>query len=195
MLLIAGAIVYRAANDGGLKHWPDTDLGADEVVVYTEAPTRPLHLHLFRPEDVSPAPVVVLFHGGALVETRIDQFVPQAEVLNDAGFSVAIAEYRVREDGGTPDTSISDAIDAVAWLRANGSDHGLDAKFVAAGGASSGGWLAAETALVDEPPDALVLFNPAVTRGNAPDVAVSTIVFHGDSELRIETSSYPKPKF
>ncbi|NNE72999.1 MAG: alpha/beta hydrolase [Acidimicrobiales bacterium] len=172
--------------------WPDTDLGADEVQIYKDTDTRPLHLHLFLPAGASPRsakPGVVFFHGGGLSRTPLDQFVPQAEALRAQGLVVAIAEYRVLHDGGTPESSLSDAADAVAWLRSEGAELGVDPNRVAASGASAGGWLAADTALGSgPPPDALVLFNPAVNRTEAPSADIPIIVFHGDADTTVDLS-------
>ena len=182
-LIVGGNLLYSALENEDPQGWPDVDLGADEVVQYKDTDSRPLHLHLFRPAGEGPFAVAVLFHGGGLTSTRLEQFRPQADDLNDAGYAVAIAEYRVRADGGTPESSLSDAVDAVAWLQDNGADHDLDPQFVVAGGASSGGWIAAETAYGPSPPAALVLFNPAI--GPGPDLGRTlppTILFHGDSD-------------
>ena len=185
-IIVSGNLLYSALNNEEPRGWPDVDLGADEVVEYKDTDSRPLHLHLFRPDGEGPFAVAVLFHGGGLVSTRLEQFLPQADDLNAAGYAVGIAEYRVRADGGTPDSSLSDAADAVAWLQKNGADHGLDPRFVVAGGASSGGWIAAETAYGPSPPAALVLYNPAI--GPGPDLGCTlppTLLLHGDADREV----------
>lgn len=182
-LLVLGNLVYAIGNNrvDDVRGWPDVELGADDVVAYKSTSARPLHLHVFHPQG-APSPVLVLFHGGGLRDIRLEQFVPQAERLNAAGYSVAVAEFRVSSDGASRADSASDATDAIAWLRTNGSDLGVDSSFVAAGGASAGGWLAVESAHVDDPPDALVLFNPAVNASNVPTAAVPMIIFHAATD-------------
>ena len=74
-----------------------------------------------------------------------------------------------------PTACVADAKSAVRWLRIKAARLGLDPHRIAAGGGSAGGHIAAATGTLpdfDEPtedamissvPDALVLFNPALT--------------------------------
>jgi acetyl esterase/lipase len=91
------------------------------------------------------------------------------------------AEYRVKSRHGvTPRECVADAKSAIRWVRGHARELGVDARRIAAAGGSSGGHLAAATAMVrgfDEPdedltissaPDALVLFNPALDLSGLP---------------------------
>ena len=86
------------------------------------------------------------------------------------------ADYRVLTRHGTKAVScIEDGKSAIRWIRQNAYRLGIDPNKVAAGGGSAGGHVAASIAIikgfeaegedhrVPSIPDALVLFNPAVT--------------------------------
>jgi acetyl esterase/lipase len=80
--------------------------------------------------------------------------------------------------------SVSDGKSAMRWVRANADEFGIDPSRIAAVGSSSGGMMAAATALdtelddpnddekIDPRPNALILYNPALT--NTPKVVELT---------------------
>jgi acetyl esterase/lipase len=84
------------------------------------------------------------------------------------------AEYRVKSlHGAEPLDGVLDAADAIRWIRRHAGELRVDPARIAAAGGSSGGHLAASTAVLqhtgifgdaagDSRPDALVLFNPAL---------------------------------
>ncbi|SHN75105.1 alpha/beta hydrolase [Cryptosporangium aurantiacum] len=142
------------AHEGPL---PPAHVAADGVrtvnaIPYAGVPGyRPLELDLILPpEAVGPVPVVVFLHGGgwrvgsrstvgpAYAGTRPTPF----ERLALAGIAVASVDYRLSAEATWP-APLHDVKAAVRWLRARGSEAGLDTTRIAAWGESAGGHLAA----------------------------------------------------
>jgi len=113
-------------------------------------------------------PAVVLFFGGAWRFGSPDALLSHASFLVKKGMICVLADYRVSNRHGTTIAdSVADAKAALTWTRQNAARLGIDAQKIAAGGASSGGHLAACSALVpglpsEDRPDALLLLNPAL---------------------------------
>jgi acetyl esterase/lipase len=134
---------------------------------YGPGPDRFLELTL--PDDATPAPVVVVIHGGFWRPAYgIELARPLAADLAAAGFAAVAVEYRrVGEDGGWPGTleDVAAAVDCLAELP---DAPRLDLTDVTAVGHSAGGhlaaWLAARHRL------------PAGAPGAAPRVRVTALV-------------------
>ena len=170
MLFVAG---HPASAE---EHLPD------RIEVYKVVDDVSLSLRLFLPEGHHAAlarPAVVFFHGGAWITGRPESLYPYAEHLSTAGLVGISAEYRVRDrHGSTPYDAISDAFDAMRYVRDHATRWGIDPQRIAAGGSSAGGHLAAATATLvaedlagDAPsaararPDALILYYPVYDNG------------------------------
>jgi acetyl esterase/lipase len=115
---------------------------------------------IYLPEGAGPFPFVIDIHGGAFrIGDKAGEAVAQ-EVL-DAGIAVVRPNYRYSTDAIWPAQG-EDMLAAVAWLRANGADYGLDPERFALWGQSAGGFLAVSTALslveAGTPPRAVVDF-------------------------------------
>jgi acetyl esterase/lipase len=115
---------------------------------------RPLLLDLVVPAGTPPAVVLVL-DGGALAagshkHGRIGDHVTDRLVA--AGFAVARAQYRQGREAAFP-AQLHDVKAAVRWIRHHAAELGLDAARVAAGGHSSGGYLAAMLAVTADQPE------------------------------------------
>jgi len=108
---------------------------------------RPLSLDLHRPE-VDGAPLVLFVHGGGWRVGSRRVFCPTMEDLDPfgrivaAGFAVASVDYRLSSEAVFP-AQVDDVAAALAWLRANGSDLGVDAGRIVLWGESAGATLAA----------------------------------------------------
>jgi len=137
-----------------------------------------LKLHVFEPEvrTKEPRPVIIFFYGGAWKAGSPKQFEQHCRYLASRGMVAITADYRVSSRQGTKaDAAVADAKSAVRWLRENFKTLHIDEDRVVAAGGSAGGHLAACTAMIDgfesddqnlvisSKPNALVLFNPAVT--------------------------------
>ena len=165
------------AQNAALAPQPTAIEGAT-THVYKSIGDVALRLHVFKParaEASAQKPVIVFFFGGGWRAGVLSQFVPQARHLADRGMVAIVADYRVfGRHGSTPFEAMADAKSALRWVRAHATELGVDPNRLAAAGGSSGGHLAASTAVFstfDEPgedlkvsskPNALVLFNPAL---------------------------------
>ncbi|HET7546244.1 MAG TPA: alpha/beta hydrolase [Usitatibacter sp.] len=96
--------------------------------------------------DIFPAKdargTLVFIHGGYWRSLDKDLFAWLAAPFVAAGIGVALPRYRLVPEVTIEDT-VEDAIDAVAWLFANGARHGLPMQRVVLSGWSAGGHLAA----------------------------------------------------
>jgi acetyl esterase/lipase len=103
-------------------------------------------LDLYLPEGATgPVPVVVWVHGGAFMMG--DKSGPQSlAALNEAGYAVAAINYRLSGTDQWP-AQLEDVEAAVAYLRANAGDLGIDPAKVALFGASAGGHLVSTTGI------------------------------------------------
>lgn len=106
---------------------------------------------------------------------------PERRQLASRGMVAMTADYRVKSRHGVkPVQCLADARSAIRWVRTNAARLGVDPGRIAAAGGSAGGHLAGSTAFIDafdEPgedrsvsaaPNALVLFNPALTLAPLP---------------------------
>lgn len=115
----------------------------------------------------APRPVMLYLHGGGFVLGTLDggDEVGRA-IAARSGWDVVSLEYRLAPENPYP-AALEDVLDAMAFLREQGCDLGLDSSRVAVGGDSAGGNLAAALCLYlrdhDLPlPAAQVLVYPAV---------------------------------
>ncbi|MFH5879423.1 alpha/beta hydrolase fold domain-containing protein [Arthrobacter sp. NA-172] len=124
--------------------------------------SRPLLLDLYLPESAQQQkmtgnlrPAIVHFHGGgwrigerSSLGPVFDGFgLSPFEVLVEAGFVVASADYRLSGEAHFP-AQLHDAQAAVRWLRDNAVEHGIDPGRIYAWGDSAGGHLASLVGLV-----------------------------------------------
>jgi len=168
---------------------------------------RDLYIHVFSPAGGGAhRPAALMFFGGGFQNGDVGSLARQAKSFADHGYVAAIADYRVFcRDATRPADAFEDAADAREWMRANAAKLGIDPGRLVLVGESSGGALAAATALRAPPearPAALVLFNPVtdlrvgpwasqMTPAQLLDFSPSllpaerlppTIVFHGTAD-------------
>ncbi|SEI99562.1 Acetyl esterase/lipase [Arthrobacter sp. yr096] len=116
--------------------------------------SRPLLLDLYLPGGWDHAsdqrlPAVVHFHGGgwrvgerSSLGPVCDKFgLDPFDVLAEAGFVVASADYRLSSEAHYP-AQLHDAQAAVQWLRNNAGEYGIDPARIYVWGDSAGGHLA-----------------------------------------------------
>jgi pectinesterase len=115
-----------------------------ENLVYSTAGGRDLHLDILVPAATrtTPAPAVILLHGGGWKSGDRSQTIPMARRLAGDGFVAVAVEYRLSPEALYP-AAVHDAKAAVRWLRSRGKEFGIDTEKIAALGCSAGGQLAA----------------------------------------------------
>ncbi|MGE0099458.1 MAG: alpha/beta hydrolase [Hydrogenophaga sp.] len=102
---------------------------------------------LFAPAFDVALPVLLYFHGGGFTVGSVASHEPLCRQLAHlAHCAVLSVNYRLAPEAKFP-TAVDDAWDALAWLREEADELGLDAKRMAVGGDSAGGTLAAVTAI------------------------------------------------
>lgn len=176
MKLLWAALAFAGFAQAQVQPQPLTIEGA-ATHVYKKVGDVELRLHVFAPATLAtaPRPAIVFFFGGGWRTGNVLQFVPQSKYLAERGMVAIVADYRVFDrHGTTPLDAIADGKSAMRWVRSHARELGVDPGRIAAGGGSSGGHLAASTAVLDgfdqagedlktsSKPNALVLFNPAV---------------------------------
>lgn len=122
-----------------------------DVVFAEPVGFRPLSLDLWRPATTG-VPVVVFLHGGGwrvgsrrTMTPTMPGDGPFARIAA-AGLAVASIDYRLSGEACFP-AQVDDVAAALAWLRENGDEHGLDASRIVLWGESAGATLAALVAL------------------------------------------------
>ncbi|UKA53999.1 alpha/beta hydrolase [Arthrobacter sp. FW305-BF8] len=138
---------------------------------------RPLLMDLYLPEPAhndagngaALRPAIVHFHGGGWRVGARSSLGPVAdgfglspfEVLAEAGFVVASADYRLSAEAHYP-AQLHDAQAAVRWLRDHAADYGVDPNRIYAWGDSAGGHLASLVGLLagDSPVAAVAAWYP-----------------------------------
>jgi acetyl esterase/lipase len=152
-----------------------------DTIVYKKIDTSNLIMKVVYPPNFSTSetyPAMVFFFGGGWKRGSIEHFEMQADYFAKRGIICFLADYRVESrQGATIVECVKDARSAIRYLRKNADRFSIDGNKIIAAGGSSGGQLAAATAISDGPdestddisispfPNALVLFNPAVDLG------------------------------
>jgi acetyl esterase/lipase len=131
--------------------YPGGIVARPHVEFANHAGYRPLQLDLYLHRDrtrTPPRPLVLWLHGGGWRRGDSRQSGAFADFpsvlagLAARGYVVASVDYRLSGEARFP-AQIQDVKAAIAWLRANASELGIDPKRVVAWGGSAGGHLAA----------------------------------------------------
>ena len=153
-----------------------------EPHVYKKTGDRELRVFAFKPPGWQAGdrrPALVFFHGGSWTGGNANQLAGQSRYLAARGIVCLTVEYRLLPGGNSkgselPVICVQDARSAFRWVRAHAGEFGIDSARLGVGGASAGGYLAAQLALSpggDAPPDdlqvplapaAMLLFNPVI---------------------------------
>ena len=166
-----------------------------KTFVYKTIGTTDLRLYVFNSADHQPShktSAAVFFYGGGFLFGDIRRYQTQATHLALRGLVTVLVDYRAKcRHGSTMLDSVSDGKSAMRWVRAHADEFGIDPSRIAAVGSSSGGMMAAATALdtelddpnddnkIDPRPNALILYNPALTM--TPKVVELTIKNFGQA--------------
>jgi acetyl esterase len=161
------------------------ELPGTKIETYKKASGVQLKVWIYNPDGHQASdkkPAVVFFFGGGWKSGSPGQFHHQCRYLASRGIVAMTADYRVSSRQGTKAVScVEDGKSAVRWIRKNAGRLGVDPTRVGAGGGSAGGHVAAAIGIIREfdakgedkkvssTPDALLLFNPAVTLADIDD--------------------------
>ncbi len=177
-LLCAAVLCCFTSPVLGQRNYPPDFTDADAHIYKTVGETK-LKLYVFKPEGHQPSdhrPAIVFFFGGGWTNGSPTQFEQQCRYLASRGMVAITADYRVASRQQVKAVEcVKDAKSAIRWVRGHAAELGIDPEKIIAGGGSAGGHIAACTGVLtefDEPnedksissrPNALVLFNPAVS--------------------------------
>ena len=127
-------------------------------------PHGDVRVRLYRPESDTPVPVLLYIHGGGWTMGSIDGGVDYLvrDIVRTIGIAVASVDYRLAPEHKFP-IPVEDSQAALAWLRDNASDLGLDLSRIAIGGDSAGANISAAITHLD--------------RGNATPLAAQVLLF------------------
>jgi acetyl esterase/lipase len=120
---------------------------------YAEVGKRPLSFDLFRADDSSTLPLVVMIHGGGWISGDRYDFLEEAQVFAAAGFAAATVEYRLAPLHPYP-AAVADVMAFVRYARGNAAELGIDPERIGAMGVSAGGHLAAMLGVAGKRPTA-----------------------------------------
>ncbi|QYG93170.1 alpha/beta hydrolase [Iamia sp. SCSIO 61187] len=117
-----------------------------------------LDLHLPPGREGAARPTLVLVHGGGFAAGSRARHTDEALAYARRGFVVATIDYRLDPGAGASRArlraasaaALDDGMEAVRWLRAHATEHGIDPDRIAALGASAGGQLALSLALLED---------------------------------------------
>jgi acetyl esterase/lipase len=142
-VLLVMAVLAFAWTDASAQMTSARDIPYDGVADHPEG--RDL-LDVYMPEGAEDVPVMVFFHGGALVGGQKDDGEALARRLTAMGIGVVSATYRMSPEVSHP-VHTQDAARAVAWVSENIAAHGGDPGRLVLAGHSAGAYLAALLAL------------------------------------------------
>jgi acetyl esterase/lipase len=152
-----------------------------ERVIYKKIDTTQLEMRVFLPpqkESTNKYPAMVFFSGGGWYNCSMTQFEHQARYFAERGIACFLVEYRVwSTHRASIFDCIADAKSSMRYIKENADRFNIEKNKIIAAGGSSGGHLAAATAMTigyDDPndnlsisskPNALILFNPVIDLG------------------------------
>ncbi|MES2568479.1 MAG: alpha/beta hydrolase [Verrucomicrobiota bacterium] len=141
VLLFAGCAGYGPphANEKILRN-----------VLFASPRGHALHMDLYVPKTVSPAPVVIWIFGGSWKFGSKGYHVNVRD-LSRYGIAVAAIQYRLSATAPYP-AQLEDCQAALRWLRTHGRSVGIDPRRIGVSGESAGGHLAALLGTIEKTP-------------------------------------------
>lgn len=160
LLLSALALLLNSANT-------QSQSGADAVYTYSAPEGEALSAHVYNPPTRDAAPAILVLHGGGWAYGSPTWMDSSARRFADQGMVAIAVQYRLSRNGVTPIDALHDTCAAMAWIREQADELGVDPSRIAAYGVSAGGHLAASMTTIGCPeavegPDLLVLYSPAL---------------------------------
>jgi len=145
-------------------------------------PHGPVPVRIYTPAGTAPAgvPALVWLHGGGFIGGDLDMHEADwtaREVCAAAGAVVVSVDYRLATGGVSYPVPHDDTVAAIAWVRDQASDLGVDPARISVGGASAGGNLTAGAVVKLRDRDgwiqAALILVYAVLHARVPSPAVS----------------------
>jgi acetyl esterase len=142
---------FRAAVEGfravGFDRESVTDV-RDVLIEDSDAETKPTCARLFLPAGGAQRPLVIWAHGGSWVRVSVDLMDSYFRVIaNRSQCAVLAVDYRLSPESRFPE-AIGELYRAARWAQENAALLGIDPRRIGIGGESSGGNLAAATAVL-----------------------------------------------
>ncbi|MBI1348454.1 alpha/beta hydrolase fold domain-containing protein [bacterium] len=178
LTLCLAILTCLTATTYAQRNYPP-ELPGSQSYIYKTVGDVKLPLYVYSPKDhqaTDHTPCIVFFFGGGWANGSPQQFEQQCQYLASRGMVAITADYRVASRHGVKAVDcVKDAKSAIRWVREHASELGIDPDKVVASGGSAGGHLAAcagvitefdeptESANISSRPNAMVLFNPAVS--------------------------------
>lgn len=136
---------YAASNDA--LRLPPPALRA--IVNRTiPGPASEIPVRVYTPDADGPLPLLLFYHGGGWVVGDLDSHDSMCRFYShEAGCVVVSVDYRMGPEHRFP-AAIEDAQAALGWARENAAMLGIDANWIAVGGDSAGGNIAAALCLL-----------------------------------------------
>lgn len=136
----------RAASDAMIEGMlPPVEIGGQEDLEIPDG-DRTIRARLYRPVGRAVAPLLVFFHGGGWEIGSIEVSErPLRRLVADSGWAVLSVEYRLAPEDPFP-AGLDDCVAATVWAASERHRLGVRTDFLAVGGDSSGGNLAAAVA-------------------------------------------------
>jgi acetyl esterase/lipase len=151
-------------------------------IKFAEVDGKKLRLDIYRPAGDDPdddliQPAVIQVHGGGwLAGSRFEQGIPLLNHMAAIGWVGFNVDYRLSPEATFPD-HVVDVKRAIAWVRENAEELGIDPEMICLTGGSAGGHLTALAALTPGDPD----FQPGFEEA---DTSVAAAVpFYGVFDL------------
>ena len=130
---------------------------ASAIKIYKTVNGITLNAHIFYPEnhDKSQAkPAHLFFHGGGWAIGLPEWSYGSCKRSTEEGRVAITFDYRLRNIHGTDvKASVSDALTAIAWVRENAKELGIDPNMILADGFSAGAHLALVSGMIENPKD------------------------------------------
>lgn len=151
-LLLLSSIIYSMAQDYQLKLWPDgppnknTPPGEEKFYIergtgrYENISEAELFVYLPEEKKNTGTAVVICPGGGYRIEAIQHEGFMMAQYLKEHGIAGIVLKYRLPY--GQPDIPLTDALQAIRFVRSKAKEWGLDPGRVGIAGSSAGGHLA-----------------------------------------------------
>jgi acetyl esterase len=127
--------------------WPVVEFRAGQRIqfdrLYKKIGERELHIDVFLPAARRASHrAIVLVHGGGWRSGNKSNFYPMGNLLAQLGYAVFVPEFRLSPEARYP-AGLVDINDAIAWVKSQAREYGVNPAHIAIGGESSGGQMAA----------------------------------------------------